>query len=206
MYCTQCLLHKLPILITLTLNINDLCEGADCILFCCSWGFLPHHRCQDQNIALKHFNWVHYAGKLVMKAELPHTPASQAVCGQRGCSASSVVRASCTATSHFLLSTWVTLLLCGCVTSDTMHGKALAENSSSRPFSVACRSCCTRGRRVAVEFHRRSLFFFLSSCCKAENVLRCILSHGWRPAPLETIYCRYTSLLSIKCVCMYVCI
>lgn len=82
MYCTQCLWHKLPILITLTLNINDLCEGADCIIFCCSWVFLPHHRCRDQNISLKHFNWVHYAKrprrKLVMKAELPRTPASQA--------------------------------------------------------------------------------------------------------------------------------
>lgn len=83
MYCTQWLLHKLPILITFTLNIYDLCAGADCIIFfCCRWVFLPHRRCRDQNISPKHFNCVHYARrprrKLVMKAELPRTPASQA--------------------------------------------------------------------------------------------------------------------------------
>lgn len=39
MYCTQWLLHKLPILITFTLNINDLCEGADCIIFFVAVGF-----------------------------------------------------------------------------------------------------------------------------------------------------------------------
>lgn len=82
MYCTQCLLHKLPILITLTLNINDLCEGADCIIFLLQLGFSAPPSMSRPKYLPETFQLGPLCQrprrKLVMKAELPRTPASQA--------------------------------------------------------------------------------------------------------------------------------
>lgn len=153
----------------------------------------------------------HPRRKLVMKAELPHTPASQA--RLRSARSFGVQRRARVVHGHrpfplkhlgYFTPLWL------------RHFRHNAWKGPGRKSVLSSIFWClplllhsgSPGRCRISPPQSFFLSFSLFFCCKAENALRCILSHGWRPAPRESIYCRCTCWLSILlsvyvCVCVF---